>query len=471
MSNKPPVGGNGEYKGFEEKVALTNELKKLRDKVKSRMPDGVSFKLQGHKYLYLQFKSPITGERVPRDADLPYDESGIYQGIDKAWKIKEALGRFKVASEFEEWYKTEILGENEIKNDLKTYREIITEIEEEFFNGYNIHTKRSRSRDIPNDCKTWKYGKLCCLKKISNWDEYPTISGLKTALFSYKQGTNSFKRAYYELRTVASKAANSRDLLEWFSTIDPEQTQYKEKGSISWKEFLDWREMMLAKKLTKSDVKLARKKWLWVTSMCILYALRPSEIAAAINLYEPYTEKGVTIPAINDPENKDLLLVINDFSPVGVSTKTGKRVCKPVNTNPEIIEFLAIRDIALHEYKPRKGSLPETICKGFNTSHRTYLVNHDFPTTETYALRHLGNQLGEQYGIPQEIRARSMGHSVEQNDRTYKKRSNIQTTVDILTNHSRQPISLELAKSQLEQLGILNDESVQLALKVIYQLD
>jgi hypothetical protein len=64
-----------------------------------------------------------------------------------------------------------------------------------------------------------------------------------------------------------------------------------------------------------------------------------------------------------------------------------------------------------------------------------------------------------------------MGHSVQQNDTTYKKRKNLQTTVDILLSHSKQPLSLELAESELERLGILDDSSVQLALKIIYQLE
>jgi hypothetical protein len=99
------------------------------------------------------------------------------------------------------------------------------------------------------------------------------------------------------------------------------------------------------------------------------------------------------------------------------------------------------------------------------------MTYHKAPATEIYAFRHLGNQLGEMYGVPQEVRARSMGHSVQQNDTTYKKRKNLKTTVDILLNHSKQPLSLELAKSELERLGILNDPSVQLALKIIYQLE
>jgi hypothetical protein len=297
------------------------------------------------------------------------------------------------------------------------------------------------------------------------WEE------LKAVFCSYKKGTNSFNKCYYAMRRIAEKCPNNKQLLERFGEIDPKQTQFKDKQSVSWKDFLNWRETMLAKKMKQGKDTLARKNWLWTTGMCILYSLRPSEIAAAVNLDKPYTKDGVTIPAINDPNNKTLLLVLGDFTYFGTSIKTGGRVCKPVTTKPEIIELLQIREIGLHEYEPEPDSLPENVCKGFNAIHSSYMRRHKAPATEIYAFRHLGNQLGEMYGISQEIRARSMGHSVQQNDTTYKKRKNLQTTVDILLNHTKQPINYDMATEELSKLGILNDSSVQLALKVIYQLE
>ena len=76
------------------------------------------------------------------------------------------------------------------------------------------------------------------------------------------------------------------------------------------------------------------------------------------------------------------------------------------------------------------------------------------------------------YGIPQEIRARSMGHSTIVNETVYKKRSNVQTTIDLLTNSSKQPMSLEMAKESLMNKGIeLSNETVKSVLVVVYQLD
>ncbi len=411
MSNNAKLGGDGTYKGYEGQLELAKAVKAKCTELKKggQMPKGFSFAIKDNKYLCLQWVNPFTGTRGTKSACVPFDESGVYQARDKAWKIKEALDKLKTVSDFDEWYKQEIEGSNELVNDLKTYREIIQELECEYFSGVNIHTKRSRSRDILNDVRTWKRGSLHYYNKISDWDKYPNWDEMKKIIFTYDQGCSSFKKCYYKLRMIAEKSANKKQLLEYFSEIYPTQTIFKETQSCSWDEFLQWREMMLNKEMRNSRSIKARKNWLWATGMCILYALRPSEIAAAINLDKPYTKDGVTIPAINDPNNKTMLLVLGHYTYFGTSIKTGERICKPVTTKNELLELLRIRDIGLHEYKPCPDSDPESICAGFNNTHSGYLNNNGFPCTETYVFRHLGNQLGEMYGIPQEIRAALYG--------------------------------------------------------------
>ena len=467
------VGGSGSYEGYEKQLTLANALSKKCSEIKDggQMPKGFSVFVKNNKYLYLQFVNPFTKKRMQPNANVPFDESGVYQARDKAWKIKDALTKISSASEFKEWWEREIEGKIEVINDLKTYREIIQELEDEYFSGLNSQTKRPRSRKISNDARTWKNSSLHYFKELPDWDKYPTWEELKTTLFKWKKGTNTFEKGYYAFRRIAEKCPNNKQLLERFGEIDYVQTEHKKTQSVSWQDYIEWAEMMWNKKVRKGRDTLARQNWLWTTGMCVLYALRPTEIAAAINLDKPYTKDGVTIPAINDPNNKTLLLVLGDFTYFGTSIKTGGRVCKPVTTNPEIIEFLKTREISLHQYEPEPDTLTECICDGFTKAHSRYMTYHKAPATEIYAFRHLGNQLGEMYGVPQEVRARSMGHSVQQNDTTYKKRKNLKTTVDILLNHSKQPLSLELAKSELERLGILNDPSVQLALKIIYQLE
>jgi hypothetical protein len=185
------VGGSGSYEGYEKKLTLADELRKKGSSLKKtgQMPKGFSFATKDNKYLCLQFVNPFTGSRSTKAVNVSFDESGLYQARDKAWKIKDALTKISSASEFEDWWEREIEGKIEVVNDLKTYREIIQEIEDEYFNGLNIHTKRPRSRDIPNDVATWKGTNLCYFKKLPNWDKHPTWQEFKIALFTYKKGT------------------------------------------------------------------------------------------------------------------------------------------------------------------------------------------------------------------------------------------------------------------------------------------
>jgi hypothetical protein len=113
--------------------------------------------------------------------------------------------------------------------------------------------------------------------------------------------------------------------------------------------------------------------------------------------------------------------------------------------------------------------------QGFTNNYRQRLEAWNCPVTQAYAFRHLANQLGEREGIPQEIRACSLGHSVQVNDSTYKKRSNIRTTVDLLTNHKKQPLSLDLALEALRAKGFNieddSDNSVKAVLRIVYQFE
>ena len=465
--NNDIIGGSGIYTGYEAVIESADKVKAKCKELKGSMPKGISFKVQSNKYLYLQWDSPVTGGRTTKKANVPFNEMGVYQARDKAWKIKDALDKISTVSEFDDWYKREIEGVNEIENDLKTYREIFQEIENEYFSGYNKFTKRPRSRDISSDKESFNDYYQAVFDRFLNQDNTPNWNEIKSVLFSWTQGTKKFKDAYFVCKKIAGKSANAQKLLLLFEGIDYTVKIKRNLQSIDLKTFLDWHKTAYEEisSVTRKRDKSTRKSWLWVTSMCALYALRPSEVAAALNLDKPYTKDGITIPAINDPNNKTMLLVLGDFTYFGASIKTGGRVCKPTTTNSTLINQLYIRDISLPITKSKKAG-------GFNSNHRKRLISYGCPVSQTYVFRHLGNQLGEMYGIPQEIRARSMGHSTQQNDSTYKKRKNLKTTVDILTNHSKMPLSYDMAKDELERAGFdLNDNSLKAILKIIYQLD
>ncbi|NEO27572.1 MAG: recombinase, partial [Kamptonema sp. SIO4C4] len=270
---------------------------------------------------------------------------GIVEAVKKAHKVKEALDSFTKASEFWEWYDRVILEKNELENDYKTYRDIFEKLEQDYWNGRNKNTKRKRSRDIPSDVRSFKttYGKV--FKKFPNWDKSPEWEEIKDILFSWKQGTKTFKDAYFTLKKVCSLAHNSESLVEKLEQINFRQLEFSKRQSVSLNDFLSWHETTKnAIELTKHPQhKKAKKSWLWVSAMCVLYGLRPSEIAAAQNLATPVTIDGYTFKAINDPSNKEMLLVLGEFTYFGATIKTGKRVCIPMVVDEELLNKLNIR--------------------------------------------------------------------------------------------------------------------------------
>ncbi len=71
--------------------------------------------------------------------------------------------------------------------------------------------------------------------------------------------------------------------------------------------------------------------------------------------------------------------------------------------------------------------------------------------------------MGEKYGIA--------GHSVAVNDRVYKSGRNLKTEIDLLLNHSKQPLDYEVAIERIKTEGIdAENEYVKTVLKIIYYL-
>ncbi len=463
MSENIEVGGTGNYSDFE------NLLKTFK-LVSKRLPTGIGFKRENQKSAtYLRFQFTLGDKRVTRASGCDFTEIGFVQALDKAVKIRHALDTITSVTQFDEWYEQTILGKNQITDDRITYREIFTQIETKYFNGRNKNTKHRRdSKSISNNASynaTYAY----VLKRFIDWDKQPNWEDIKTVLFSWQQGTKSFKDAYSVIKKIISYCPNADKMLALIGDIDSKQTEFKEKQSISLEEYLEWHDNTI--NVGNTPTLRSKEKWLWVASMCVVYGLRPSEIAAALNLDKPYYKDGITVPAINDPNNKELLLVLGDKTYFDTTIKTGARVCRPMTTDKKLLERLSIQSPKLPEYIPKERSEPLSIIQGFSVRFSTRLRGWKCPVTQAYAFRHLSNQLGEKYGIPQEIRARSLGHSVAVNESTYKKRSNLQTSVDLLTNHSKQPLSLDMAINQLESVGFdVDDKSVKAILKVIYQL-
>jgi integrase len=448
-------------------------------KKQSECPSGVTLKLERKKYLSLQFVQPGTGKRLPKACNVQFTIQGICEAVDKAWKVKDALEKFKTASEFWAWYDTDILSKNNIENDLKTYREIFKEIEDKYFAGNHRNTGRKRERDLTkpggiSDNKSFHQTYGVYLRKFNNLDTYPNWEDIKVIWYSWEQGTKSFKDFKTVAIAIAELCPNSEELLKKIRKINAIQDKYRDKQSISLDDFLSWynREYSTVSIIKRNDWIIAKKSWLWVASMCVLYGLRPSEIAAAQNLTESFTQDGETIYPLTDAvNNPNCTLVVGEFTFFGTSSKTGLRVINPVPIK-HLWDSLNIRNPVLPGYAPSENSKPECIAGGFDCKFSVKLKSYNCPITQKYAFRHLYNQLLEMCGVSTTIRSRLMGHSETTNTGTYKKRRNLKTELAIINSNHREPLKLDMAKLQLESAGFdVNDPSVKAILRIIYQLD
>jgi integrase len=261
--------------------------------------------------------------------------------------------------------------------------------------------------------------------------------------------------------------------LKKVNKIDATQTIFSEKQSIALDDFLKWYHKAYDEipSIKRQKDAVARQSWLWVASMCVLYGLRPSEIASAQNLTKPFTADGETVYALTDVENNpNCCIVLGEFTYFGASVKTGYRAILPIPLS-HLWDELNIRNPMLPIYNPQKGSKPEAIASGFDNQFRDRMESYKCPVTQKYAFRHLFNQMCEMCGIPVAIRSRLMGHSESANTGDYKSRRNFKTELAIINANHKQPLSYDLAIKQLERLGIDVDSlDVKLILRIIYQL-
>ncbi|MDT9313016.1 recombinase [Limnospira sp. Paracas R14] len=467
--NTPTVGGKGNYDG-----GYARFLKAYQD-FKGECPRGVTLKLQktGVRYnLLLQFKQPPTGKRLPKTANLECTPEGVIDGVKKAKLVSEALGTISSASEFWDWYDKTILGKNQIEDNLITYREIFQQLEDGYFAGYNRNTGRPRSRDIVSDLSSYEATKGIYFRLFPNWDEYPSWESFKAMLYIPLQngeqlvGSKTFKERYYILKAIAEKSPNKEHLLKQLEPINAKQTQFKKKQRIGIDAFKDWWYSAKQKAYTikSNTVSNNRHSWLWVTGMAVMYGLRPTEIAAAVNLTKPFvTDDGITIKALSDPDNQDNYLVLGDYvyftdaEGRKVSIKTGGRIVAPI-PSPEMFKLLELKQPLLPEYSPKKGVQPRTITGGFDTRFTQKISSMKCPVTQKYAFRRLYNLLGEKYGLPIELRARLMGHSTIVNESNYKTKG-IDATLEVIEGCSKLPIPLNVAIERLAALGVDLDSS------------
>ncbi|WP_293355070.1 MULTISPECIES: hypothetical protein [unclassified Microcoleus] len=418
-------------------------------------PKGVGLKKDSKakgSYITLQFK--LGDKRVNKACGCYLTINGIADALKKAHLVASALESLKTESQFLVWYDDVILRKNIIKNDLITFGEAIAQIEKEYWDG---RTKRRQQRDRANashQC-TWgavygHYYKLLPREKVVN------LTDILSAINSKKQGTKCFKNCLCAMKKLA-EVINNSDLLSRLKEIDGIQTEFREDlQTLSVDDFLNLRDEVL--NIPSNDKRYRpeqRRCWLWVFSMQLVYGFRVHEVFAVQNIDKPFkTKDGIIIPPLTEANNTKMIAVVGERTNLNTTTKTGYRLCVPMlpPTHFDLIERLEIKSGELPKIR-LISSNPKTIAGVYCKRGHDILVRWSKSLSQTHALRHLANLNGQMAGMSQETRAKSLGHSMQMNEGTYKKRANTQTTIDLLTQSTAEAIPLGSAIGVLKQLG------------------
>ena len=210
--------------GFERLLELFQDAQK-------ESPKGVSLrrvKSGNRQLVYLQFK---VGSKVrkPYPCNCTFTLDGIASASKKAKLVAQKLSSCTSEVEFMEWYDKEIKEVSDIKNDLLTFGEVITQIENEFFNGYRLFKKppEKRDRNHPSDKNSYKrvyddvYKHLPKNKPVNTKDILAVLS-------KWEQGSKSYKDAVSVMKKLA-RTAKRGDILDELENINSKQTKFQKK--------------------------------------------------------------------------------------------------------------------------------------------------------------------------------------------------------------------------------------------------
>ena len=440
-------------KNYHHEIGSESLLKDFK-RYKKQSPRGVTL-VKISNNIYLQFKIGDRS-RSKYGCNCTFTLDGMVSALSKAQRVANALITFTSESQFWEWYEREIKEVNKIENDLLTFRKAIATVEDDFWRRKdrrgNKRVKGHPSHEESYKDTYWRFYKYLPQDNVIN------LKDILLGLNRWEQGTKTYKDAMSAYRALARK--NGYDsIYKELKKIDSKQTEFRECQTITLEEFMSWRDRVLGitAELHPCVNLDTRKNWMWVLGMQIVYSLRISEVFAIKNLNKPaYDNKGKSIVhAYNDRvNNPHRLIYLGKETNIGTTIKTGERLARPMipPKYPNLYFDWDLQNPKLPTNKPRDGSNHKSI-RGFHCRiARENLVNWNAPFTQTHADRHLGNLLGVQAGIPVEIRAQSMGHSVIMNDSTYKKRQGIQTQIDVLTESNKQAIKFTSGLLEAKQI-------------------
>ncbi|MFN6486267.1 MULTISPECIES: hypothetical protein [unclassified Nostoc] len=455
---------SGNLIGFERLLALFKHVQK-------QTPSGVGLKRETKPYgtyILLQFK--LGSKRVAKACGCTFTQVGMVEALQKATKVAEALNSFSTETEFWGWYDQTILAKNTIQNNLITFKQAIEIAEDYFWN--NVRKKGVRDKSNPSHQSCWydAYGRFY---KSLPLDKVFNTTDLLQVVNSKEKGTKNFKMCVRAMKKLA-QLNNQENAYKELEKINSTQVKFRQDlQSVSLDDFLQMREQILDVPANDKRFRIeSRKSWLFVFSMQVVYGLRISEVFAVKNIDQPFTTKdGVTIPALNDPTNLDMVVVVGNETLLGTTTKTGYRLSIPLvpPKHNDLINKLEIKSGQLPKLTLNSNNPVSARHKYTKTARNNLITWLKGKFTQTHALRHLSNLHGLMSGVSLEKRAMSLGHSPAMNDSTYKRRRTTQTTLDLLTNSTHQTIPLASAITIAKQFGCTETKSVKL-LAAIYGL-
>lgn len=459
------VSNSGDYLIGYERI-----LDYLKDAQKE-CPKAVGLKKEScakGSYVQLQFK--LSDKQIIKSCGCRLTIQGIADALRKAHVVATALELLESETNFLSWYNDVILEKNVIKNDLITFGEAIATVESGYWEGYT-KKRHKRDRDNVSHQNTWYqvYGKFY---KLLPQDKTVNVTDVMTVINGKKKGSKTYESCLSVMKKLAETIGDSQ-LREELNKIDGKQTIYRDDlQCVSIEDFLQLRKDVMNIPANDKRYHLeSRKAWLWVFSMQMVYGLRLHEVFAVQNIDKPFvTKDNITIPALNDTNNKKMVAVVGDKTTLQTTTKTGYRLTVPMlpPTHPDLIEQLELKSGVLPEINIVSTNSQTIAGKYARTAWLRLQSWSKF--TQTHALRHLCNLNGMMSGVSLETRAMSLGHSPTMNDTVYKKRQTTKTTIDLLTNSDNQAIPLGSAIKLLKQMGATPNTQAIAIVAAIYSV-
>lgn len=470
--------------GFER----TNELLTI---IQKHSPKGISI-IKVNNQVKLQFTKP-TLKRSKYSINELFSEDGLYNALDKAFGVFNALKECDKLSDFEKFFDDKILQKT-IVNDVITVGKAIEKVRNNYFE--NSHKNCSDiDRNNPefkvnfegnydkHYNRTFKYlqvlsDKPLTAKLLINFLEI----NYSHLMISKTKCTKGFKAHLTNCQKllIDTKLHNELTIFqEHFGRLAIVETQEEQEIDINL--FLDFRNRVLGLNgysLTKKQRQNieSRKSVFKALSINLLYGFRGSECLAIMNLDEPVTVGGRAFKALHDPTNKENVVVLNSYYEITdssgkthkITIKTGNRIARPMShPDHDLVELLEIKDssVKLPVFIPESNSKPRSIkdrfLNGISQALGRYIKQVGLGFTQTHALRHLCNYHGKLSGLTTEQRAKSLGHSETMNQ-TYDKHLSMNEQVNFLMTEVNPSIKkLESENEQLRQENLFFQKQIE----------